>query len=290
MRKTSIYLPEALKRRLEAVADRTHRSEADLIREAIERLVTAEAGPPMATDPPVPGRLVGVGVGPGAADLVTVRAVRALRRATAVVAPCTSADAIGRAETIVREAAPDVAVERLVFAMAPDPADRAGALAAAARRVTDLLDAGEEVAFVTIGDPNVYSTFSSVAAAVAAGRPATPVITVPGIMAFQELAARSGTVLVDGQQSFVVLPANTTRRPLGDALADRTRAVVVYKGGGRMPAVAGELRAAGRMAGSVLGELLGLPGERVAAVADVADRPASYLSSVIVPATSGSGG
>ena len=34
----------------------------------------------------------------------------------------------------------------------------------------------------------------------------------------------------------------------------------------------------------VLGELLGLPGERIAPMADVADRPASYLSAVVVPA------
>jgi hypothetical protein len=38
--------------------------------------------------------------------------------------------------------------------------------------------------------------------------------------------------------------------------------------------------------GSVLGELLGLPGQRVAPVAEVADRPASYLSALIVPAKS----
>ncbi len=95
---------------------------------------------------------------------------------------------------------------------------------------------------------------------------------------------------VDGQQSFLVLPANATRAPLADALADPTRTVVVYKGGGRMPAVAAALQTAGRLAGSVLGELLGMPGERVTPVADVADRPASYLSSVIVPATAGGDG
>ena len=56
------------------------------------------------------------------------------------------------------------------------------------------LDAGERVALITLGDPNVYSTFSSVAERVAALRPRTPVRTEPGIMAFQELAARTGTV------------------------------------------------------------------------------------------------
>lgn len=43
------------------------------------------------------------------------------------------------------------------------------------------------------------------------------------------------------------------------------------------------LAEAGRLEGAVLGELLGLPGGRVAAVADVADQPATYLATVVVP-------
>lgn len=286
MRKTSVYLPDVLKRRLAAVAETSRRSEADVIREAIEQRV-ATAAPAATSEPPVPGRLTGVGVGPGAADLVTVRALRALRRATVVVAPCTDDAAVGRAETIVREAAPDVVVERLVFVMAPAPAERAGALEAAARRVVDLLAAGEDVAFITLGDPNVYSTFSSVAAAVLEARPDTVVETVPGVMAFQELAARTHVVLTDEQQSLVVLPANVDAAPIAEALADRGRTTVLYKGGRRLPEIAEQLRAASRLDGAVLGELLGMPGERLVPVASVADRPASYLSAVIVPAEEG---
>ena len=75
----------------------------------------------------------------------------------------------------MREAAPDVAVERLVFVMAPDPAERARRHAPRrSQRVLALLDAGDEVAFITLGDPNVYSTFSSIAAQRAARRPARP--------------------------------------------------------------------------------------------------------------------
>jgi precorrin-2/cobalt-factor-2 C20-methyltransferase len=236
--------------------------------------------------------LVGVGVGPGAPDLLTVRALRALRRATTVVAPCTDLAAPGRAETIVREAAPDVGIERLEFVMAPEPKARAAAIAAAVERIGALLDAGDEVAFVTLGDPNLYSTFSSVAERVAELRPGTPIVTIPGVMAFQELAARSGTVLADEQQSFLVLPANAaeTSAPGGAvaaALDDESRTVVIYKGGRQIVGVAARLRDAGRLDGSVLGELLGLPGERIAPVAEVSDRPASYLSSVIVPARTG---
>jgi precorrin-2/cobalt-factor-2 C20-methyltransferase len=294
VRKTSVYLPESLKRRLSAHAERTHRSEADLLRTAVEQLVETEAADaaPASRDDPVPGRLVGVGVGPGSPDLLTVRALNALRRATVVVAPCTDVTATGRAEAIVRDAVPDVVVERIVFAMAPDPAERGAALDAAAERVRALLDAGEEVAFVTLGDPNLYSTFSAITACIASARPGTPIATVPGVMAFQELAARSGTVLADERQSFVVLPANPAKASapggaIAAALGDESCTVVVYKGGRQIAAIADRLRDAGRLDGSVLGELLGLPGERIAPVAEVADRPASYLSAVIAPARTG---
>ena len=59
--------------------------------------------------------------------------------------------------------------------------------------------------------------------------------------------------------------------------------MVVYKGGGRLPELAQVLAGAGRLDGAVLGELLGLPGGRVAEVAEVADRPATYLATVVVP-------
>jgi len=226
--------------------------------------------------------LIGVGMGPGDPELVTVQAVRVLRQADRVVAPSTALDAVGRAESIVRQACPGVAVERLAFEMTAGEA-RQTALDAAADQVVDLLDAGERVAFVTLGDPNVYSTFPTLAAAVRQRRLATEVSTVPGITAFQALASRSKTVLLAGTERLSLVTALDGPDALDGVLDDPESAVVVYKGGRHLPAVAKRLADAGRLDGAVAGELLGLPGERVAPAAELAAGPASYLVTVIVP-------
>jgi len=292
VRKTSVYLPDHLKRALTAHAARTRRSEAEVLRAAVEAEVATGPGaaslPP--TQRPQPGRLVGVGVGPGDPDLVTVRALTALRRADRVLAPATAPDAVGRAEAIVREAAPDVRVERAPFVMHPDPVARAAAMDDIAASVAGHLDRGEEVAFITLGDPLTYSTFSALADGVRRRRPGTVVDVVPGIMAFQSLAARTETTLVDERQRLTIrtaLDGDDLSGDLARDLSDPTRTVVLYKGGRQLPALAEAAAAAGRLDGAVAGELLGMTGERIGPLADLATGPAGYLATVILPATAG---
>jgi len=226
---------------------------------------------------------IGVGVGPGDPELLTVKALRVLQHADRVFSPTMAVDSVGRAESIVREADASIRVERLVFAIRRDDDARSEAHNQAATRIVECLDADERVAFITLGDPNVYSTFHHLARLVVERRPHHPVETVPGIMAFQDLASRAGVVVLDGTKRLQLVSAVDGPEAVDEALADDDAAVIVYKGGRHLPAIAERLRAKNRLDAAVFGELLGLPGERIGPVKEHAEDAAAYLATVLVP-------
>ena len=228
-------------------------------------------------------RLVGIGVGPGDPELVTVKAVRILREADLTLVPVMALDEQGRAESVVRSYTEKA--ERVVFALNDRggvTAKRAAAWDGAADRVLRAFEEGARtVAFATIGDPNVYSTFTYLAQTVRARRPGTVVETVPGITAMQDLAARSGTVLTEGTESLALLPLTAGRGRFRRALTAH-ETVVAYKFGGVADEVLDVLKETGRIDDAVYGARLGLPGEDVRPARDL-DGPVPYLSTLIVP-------
>jgi precorrin-2/cobalt-factor-2 C20-methyltransferase len=167
------------------------------------------------------------------------------------------------------------------FAMGDDGA-RARNWNAAGEAIAAVARAGGTAAFATIGDPNLYSTFTYVAHTVRALVPGVEVRTVPGITAMQDLAARSGTVLAEGSEPLTLFPYTAGDGRLRGAL-DSGDTVVVYKGGRHLPEVLDAVRDAGRLDDSVYGEQLGLAGEEIAR-ADERTGAGPYMSTVIVPA------
>lgn len=242
-------------------------------------------------------RLIGVGVGPGDPELVTVKAVRVLRESDVVFVPVMAGPepepaAPGRAETTIRAHIGPERIRRVAFALNDRgglTSRRTSAWQAAAREVARAFEQGATtISFGTIGDPNLYSTFSYLAQTVRGMVPGISVETVPGITAMQDLAARSGTVLAEGAEPLVLLPLTGGAAALREALG-RPGTVVGYKLGaaaGPSPEeVLALLAETGRAGGAVAGSRLGLPGEDIRPAAELAGLPAvPYLSTLIVPA------
>ncbi|MBK7721129.1 MAG: precorrin-2 C(20)-methyltransferase [Austwickia sp.] len=246
-------------------------------------------------------RFVGVGLGPGDPELVTVKAVRVLSRADVILVPQTEragAD-LGRAERLVRDLRPDAAgvLERVDFAMrqspagAVEPADsrtRQSARDQAAARVAARFDTGARlIAMATIGDPSVFSTFSYLAEAVRRDRPAVRVEVVPGITAMQALAAAAGVPLVIGDETLTLVPATAGTAALERALALPDCSVVAYKGGRQLPMMRDLLARYGRLPGALLGTDIGGADQRLSALADLdPDAKAPYFTTLLSPAVS----
>ncbi|WP_326723989.1 precorrin-2 C(20)-methyltransferase [Streptomyces sp. NBC_00243] len=230
-------------------------------------------------------KLIGVGVGPGDPELVTVKGVNALRAAEVVVVPVMDTGERGRAEATVLHYVPQEKVVRVVFALneRTDRGRREAAWDAAGERVAGLLRAHATVAFATIGDPNVYSTFTYLAQTVAELVPGTVVETVPGITAMQDLAARSGAVLTEGTEPLTLVPVTAGAAVLKDAL-NGPGTVVAYKFGRQAQEVAEALRETGRLDDAVWGSALGLESESIRPAAELDGGPLPYLSTLIAPA------
>ena len=226
------------------------------------------------------GRLVGVGVGPGDPELLTIKGLRALREADRVFVPVADTGEVGRAEATVREYLDEERVTRLLFALSDDAGARERNWTNAAREVAGHLENGETCAFATIGDPNVYSTFTYLARTLRYVLPEVEVQTVPGITAMQDLASRGGTVLLEGDERLALLPFTAGSEVLRKALSE-FETVVCYKGGGRLAEVLRVAEEAGRLEGAVYGARLGIEGEEVSMASALVGREGTYLSTVI---------
>lgn len=229
------------------------------------------------------GRLIGVGVGPGDPELVTLKALRVLREADVVFVPVADSGEPGRAEAVVRAHIDAARVRRLDFALSDDAAAREESWDRAGAEVARVLSQARSAAFATIGDPNVYSTFAYLAQTVRAIVGDVVIETVPGITAMQDLAARSGTVLVEGIERLALFPLTAGIDRFGEALRVFDT-VVCYKGGRRLPEILTEIDRAGRLDDAVYGARLGLDGESVEPAKRMLGRAGPYLSTVIVPA------
>jgi precorrin-2/cobalt-factor-2 C20-methyltransferase len=198
------------------------------------------------------GRLYGVGVGPGAPDLMTVRAHRILTTAPVVVYPACKPGAFSYAWRIVRDVVPkDARILAQVFPMSRDwaslvPVWRENALAIAAE-----LREGRDVAFVTEGDPMLFSTFLHVRELLLREVPEAVVEIVPGLPALSAAAALTGIPLGQGDQRIAVVPATWHADRLRDVLLSWD-VVVLMKVARVLPTVIDVLRETGRLGHAAL--------------------------------------
>jgi len=134
--------------------------------------------------------LIGLGLGPGNPDLLTLRAVRLLESADAVFVPGRIASAL---------VAPWREAEILEFPMTDDEEEIRRCMARNADRIAEAVgDADRQVVLGILGDPNFYSTFSRLCAVLSERHPGIAWRTEPGISSITAFASAAGVSLQGG--------------------------------------------------------------------------------------------
>ena len=170
---------------------------------------------------PQSGIFYGVGVGPGEPELLTLKAQRGLKEVSIVFVPQAETSGDSFAYSIASQFI-DVNIQRVIPITFPtDDADGAAQVwRDASERIAQELLNGDDVAFITEGDPMLFSTFSYVLDGIKSGYPEIRVEIIPGVSSVMAAAARTGLPLVTHGQRLAILPAVYGIDDLREAIAN----------------------------------------------------------------------
>ena len=155
------------------------------------------------------GKLIGVGVGPGDTELLTLKAVKVLENVPVIFSPKSSKEKESIALSIVKpiiEKRKDFKKLMLVepiFPMIEDKKELEKCWTSASEMIAQYLDTGRDVAFITLGDPSIFSTYSYVQKKL---KGAYEIETIPGITSFTACAATRNEALVEQNDILTVIP------------------------------------------------------------------------------------
>ncbi|MBY9078145.1 precorrin-2 C(20)-methyltransferase [Paenibacillus sp. HN-1] len=176
------------------------------------------------------GTLYGIGVGPGDPELVTLKALRLMKECPVIAFPKKRMGGASYALEIV-ELYIDTTEKNmlgLVFPMTRDQETLDREWGATIALCYEQLKEGRDIAFVTEGDPNLYSTFIHLARLMRERHPEIPVLSVPGVTSALGAAARLGMPLADGDDQVAIIPATLDRAAMRKAIEEHD-AVVFLK-------------------------------------------------------------
>lgn len=167
-------------------------------------------------------RLIGVGVGPGDPELLTLKGARLIREADVVVTPIGDRSETSIAHGIIQDLVDPERQQLLtqVYPMKKDPAEMEASWQASAREVAALVRAGKSVVFITIGDPLLYSTFLYLYRILRSDYPDVDIELVPGISSIFAAAAAAGVPLGLAADRIAVLPATFEEEKLRQTLIE----------------------------------------------------------------------
>jgi precorrin-2/cobalt-factor-2 C20-methyltransferase len=224
------------------------------------------------------GKLYGVGVGPGDPELLTLKAVKIIREADVIALPKTDETSITSLEIV--KATVDIADKEIIALYMPMTRKESMLNIShekAAYQLAEMLVDGKNIAFLTLGDPSIYSTYTYLHQwMIQAGFEAQ---IIPGVPSFCAVAARLNDSLCKGAEPLHIIPASYEDN---EDYLEWKGTKVLMKSGRALARVINALRERGLMESAAMVERCGMKGEKVYYDLSEVNTETSYFSTIVV--------
>ena len=222
------------------------------------------------------GKMYGVGVGPGDPELLTLKAIRVMKEADYIVVPGEEVES-SVAFSIAKVGYPEVTKKKVFSVSMPMTKDKEVLKKAheeAVLSIKEKLESGQIVAFLTLGDPTIYSTYMYLHKKITELGFETEIVS--GIPSFCAAAARLGISLVENREQMHIIPATYGI----DEVMHMSGTKVLMKAGRKVSSLKEEVKKMGARA--MLVENCGMKNEKLYTNLEMVPEKTGYYTVLIV--------
>lgn len=154
------------------------------------------------------GTLYGIGVGPGDPELLTLKAIRTIKESDIIAVPREQKEQ-SVAYQIVKQVIEDIDEKLILPIYMPMTKDRQQLQKShqkGAEKIIEYLEQGKKVAFLTLGDPTIYSTYLYLHRLIEDRGYKTEIVS--GVPSFCAVSARLNQGLVENKEQLHIIPSS----------------------------------------------------------------------------------
>ena len=155
-------------------------------------------------------QLIGIGVGPGDPDLLTVKAVKAIQDADVIMCPASAEDRPSIALSVISsliDKSKNQEIVKLIFPMTKDKDVLESHWKNNAKIMAEKVLSGKNVVYLTVGDPYLYSTWIYMHRDISANYPDMKISVIPGIVSMFTFASKVGVSIAEGAEKVAIIPS-----------------------------------------------------------------------------------
>ena len=225
------------------------------------------------------GKLYGIGIGPGDPELLTLKAVRILKAVDVIAIPESRKEkgsiAMGIAAKHIKK---DVETMTLTFPMVKEESVKKKFREENALRIKEKIDEGKTVAFLTLGDPMIYSTFIYILEYLKNSD--VDIETVPGITSFCAIGSRLNVPITSRNENLAIIPVD--KNTDFESLLEKTDNLVFMKVSADNTRLADTLKKYEKDYDFMITTKCGTPEEKISYRLDDLYDDVTYLTTMIV--------